>query len=145
MANGEKMRKTLKPIAFILGILTILGMLGFDSQSTAYSGFLNPTNSATTKECTGRITRVQSVSHTSDALNFKYFEEPNRRKIEERREVQNKEQGLKKSRQVIQLPKTATAITRGTTCMKRLSALGLPLLARIDMLPLENRPPPIIS
>lgn len=139
------MKKASNLIIILLGILTVLGMLGFDSQGKAYSASVSPANAATTKESTGRITRVESASHLSDALNFRYFEESNGSTVKERKEERSREQGFNRTRRVIQLPKTSTAITRGTICRKRLSALDLPLLTRIDMLPIENRPPPTVS
>jgi len=139
------MRKASNLTIILLGIITVLGLLGFDPQSASYSAFTSPTKATAAKECTGRITRVQSASQFSDALNLRYFEENGRRTIKERKEEPSKEQGLKRTRRVFQLPRTSTAITRETTCRKNLSALDLPWLTRIDMLPLANRPPPAIS
>ena len=149
LVYGEKMRKPSSLTIIIVGILTVLGMLGLNSQSAAYTadyanlGRLDAP--AATKEGIGNSSEVRPFRHNIDTKNFAYYEESHIRAIKRiDGEQTNEPNPRRKTPHVIPLQNVFTIIIRGRTCWQRLSVLDSPCLTRIDQLPLDNRPPPAI-
>lgn len=141
------MRKPSSLIVLIVGILTVLGMFGLDSQSAAYSADYSRLGrqdaSIVADDGLSRTSEVRPVRHDIDAQNIAYYEESHLRSMKRVEGEQTNEPNPKRrTPHLIPLQNAFTIIIRGRTSWQRLSVLDSPCLTRIAQLPLDNRPPP---
>lgn len=143
------MRKPSSLIILIVGIFTVLGMFGLNSQSAAYSADYAklgmPEAPAAAEEGIDRASEVRPFRHNIDAQNIAYYEESHLRSIKRfEGEHTNEPNPKRRTPHLIPLQNAFAIIIRGRTSWQRLSVLDSPCLTRIDQLPLDNRPPPAI-